>query len=116
VPPNAVFQKPLLAGSHSHFSLIFSSDIANSTHRWYLCAHFGIIVWLHAKVSSSPAAPALASRLHRLKICVSKQLMPVYDKPMTYYLISLLMLSGIREVMIISTPHDLSAFDWPEVY
>ena len=56
------------------------------------------------------------SRLHLVKISVSKQLMPVYDKPMTYYPISMLMLSGIREVMIISTPHDLSAFDRPEVY
>ena len=56
------------------------------------------------------------SRLHPLKISVSKQLMPVYDKPMTYYPISVLMLSGIRDIMIISTPHDLSAFDRLEVY
>ena len=56
------------------------------------------------------------SRLHLVKIAVSKQLMPVYDKPMTYYPISMLMLSGIWEVMIISTPHDLSAFDRSEVY
>jgi glucose-1-phosphate thymidylyltransferase len=56
------------------------------------------------------------SRLHPLKIAVNKQLMPVYDKPMTYYPISVLMFSGIREIMTISTPHDLSAFDRPEVY